>query len=249
MSSVTLRELSRRYATGDIDRDTYRRRRRALIEDIVAGNIELLPYQPPEPDTPTVFPYDDDDGDTTQEIAPPLPVPQRGGRRRAAGAYALMGAVIIVTGLVAWWFTRPAGNDSVGVASPVQRETSAETELLENFLSTQPWAAANLNQFAQAWAALDPAARARLRDADAKRRLAEAILEQIATENALIGLGDTATALEAQRDLLDFAARLGISDPRLDRAQEEWAEAERRHTVDAAQDDEATAASERPVAQ
>lgn len=247
MTSDTLRELSRRYATGDIDRDTYRTRRRQLIEDVVAGNVELVPYHRPEPDAPTVFPYDEDDGDTTQEIAPPLPVPQPGGSRRAAGAYALIGAIILVTGLVAWWFARPAGDDAAGVATPVQREASAEIALLENFLAAQSWSAENLEQFAKAWEALDPAARARLRDADAMRRLAEVILAQIATENALIGLGDTATALEAQRNLLDFAARLGINDPRLDRAEENWAEAERRYTVEAEEEDEGTATNDPPV--
>ncbi|MEQ8660161.1 MAG: hypothetical protein RLW62_05035, partial [Gammaproteobacteria bacterium] len=108
MSTDTLRELSRKWAAGDIDRETYRRQRRELIDAIVNGTRPLVPYQAPEPPQPTVFPYDDDDGDTTQEIiAPVVAAATRAHAARAQRRTRLLlpgGLLAIAAALLAWWW-------------------------------------------------------------------------------------------------------------------------------------------------
>ena len=82
----TVRGLSRSYAAGDIDRDAYRLLRRQLIGGIVDDELELVPYAVPAPEAPTVFPYEDDDGDTTQEIIPPVAADNPAGTAPGGGA-------------------------------------------------------------------------------------------------------------------------------------------------------------------
>ena len=48
----TVRGLSRSYAAGDIDRDSYRLLRRQLIGGIVDDELELVPYAVPAPEAP-----------------------------------------------------------------------------------------------------------------------------------------------------------------------------------------------------
>ena len=103
MSSETVRGLSRRYAVGDIDRESYRLQRRELIEAIAGGDTELVAYQRPEPETPTVFPYEDDEGDTTQEIMPPVEPEAAGGFPKYALPALVIGAVLLVAAAASWW--------------------------------------------------------------------------------------------------------------------------------------------------
>ena len=50
MSNETLRDLSRTYAAGDIDRDTYRLERRRLLERIASGEQVVNRFRLPEPE-------------------------------------------------------------------------------------------------------------------------------------------------------------------------------------------------------
>lgn len=240
MDNYTLRTLSRRYAAGDIDRNAYRVQRRALIEAIVNGTAELITYRAPEPDAPTVFPYDEDDGDTTQEIMGPITVPASVTPTRRVGVYVILAAILGLTAAIAWWLTRPATQERSEPRPPIAERPAADAALLESFLSANAWSPENLLEFERAWAALSADDRAALLDEDARRRLGEGVLEQIATENALIELGDVATALDSQRALLDFADHLGIDDPRLTRAEQAWNDAQRSFLSDSTPDHNAT---------
>lgn len=226
MEPNTVRAMSRRYAAGDIDQEEYRARRRELIRGVVAGTVELVAYTAPEPEAPTVFPYAEDDGDTTQEILPPTAA-LRSPRRRPS---ALVVASVIVLALLvcaalAWWWWRagpPAPAPTAAAASPSAPLVDAGTALIDTFLTTDLWDDASLNAFAQAWAGLPESARTTLAARAAHARLGDAILAQLANEQALLELGDARAALTAQKNLLDFARRLDITDARLARATAEW---------------------------
>jgi hypothetical protein len=49
MSTPILRGLAKAYSDGLIDRKHYIRGRRHLIDDIVAGDVEIVPYDAPKP--------------------------------------------------------------------------------------------------------------------------------------------------------------------------------------------------------
>ncbi len=221
MSGQTLRGLSRDYAAGDLDRDTYRLKRRQLLEGISSGTEPLLKFQPPEPATPTVFPYDDDDGDTTQEILPVL------GASSASGRGRLLTAVVVIAALAAgaaWFGLRdsgqaPAPGTPAEVAAP---EVATEPNLLESFLASNVWNGDSITALETAWRDLDLDTRARLRDSDAMRDFSSALFRQYATESALLELGDTDQAFAAQSRLLDLGDRLELDDQRLTRARGDW---------------------------
>ncbi|MGE0483432.1 MAG: SUMF1/EgtB/PvdO family nonheme iron enzyme [Gammaproteobacteria bacterium] len=230
-SKDTLRGLSRGYAVGDIDREAYRLQRRELIGAVVAGERELVPFSAPAPESPTVFPYEDDEGDTTQEIIPAVAADL--GTNAAAGGRGPLLAVVIVALCAAigigWWLWRPAAAPAPA-ASPAaaQHETAPAPDPVARFLAVNVWNLDSLNGFVAEWQDLDAAARAELVEHGALRRLGDAVLAQIAGETALMDLGDPRDALDAQERLLDFADRLAIDDARLERARREWHEARSR---------------------
>lgn len=231
MSTPTLRALSRRLAAGDLDRETYRRRRRELIEAIVSGDEPLVPYEEPEPQQPTIFP-DDDDGDTTQEIIPPLLAAAERAQRRPRGPRLLLVAagLLVALAALAWWLldTRPP------TAPRVATQTLPAPDLIERFVREDSWTSASLSRLAAAWAALDANTRESLRTSDAMRRLTDAMLGELAGERALLDLGDTAHALARQGELFDLAHRLGLDDARLRRAREAWQQARDGHAAELA---------------
>ncbi len=230
MSTQTLRALSRSLAAGDIDRETYRRRRRELIEAIVSGAVPLVPYEEPEPQQPTVFP-DDDDGDTTQEIIPPLLAAAERAERRPRGPRLLLVAVLLAAlAALAWWLlgTRPPA--APGVAT----QPLPPSDVIERFVHEDSWTSASLSRLATAWDALDADVRDTLRSGDAMHRLTDAMLRELASERALLDLGDTAHALARQGELFDLARRLGLDDPRLRRARDAWQQARDGHAAEIA---------------
>lgn len=49
MTTQSLRGLARAHSDKLIDRDEYMKGRRRLIDDIIAGQAEIVPYEPPPP--------------------------------------------------------------------------------------------------------------------------------------------------------------------------------------------------------
>lgn len=221
MHGTTLRDLSRAYAAGALDRETYRRQRHDLLTRIEAGQLAAHAFQAPEPDQRTVFPYDDDEGDTTQEILTPLPSTRATSApaKRRAPLYAL-GALLLISAAAAYFFTHdappPATTPPAGDSAP------AAGDPLSAFLNANQWDGTRLAALATAWDALDDTARAALRDAPSMRRLTDKAIEQIQAENALITLGDTEEALASQQQVMDVMDHLGVEDARLRRARAAW---------------------------
>jgi len=220
---TTLRDLSRAYAVGALDRETYRRQRHDLLTRIVADQMAVEPYQAPEPEQRTVFPYDDDEGDTTQEILTPLPPTRLTSRptRRGLPWLAIVGVLVLGGAAAAYYFTRPA--DKVAPATPAATaKVAAADDPLTEFLNTNQWNGPQLQALGARWNALSETQRASLRGAPSMRRLTDKAFEQIQAENALITLGDAEEALGTQQHLLDLLEHLGVDDARLPRARDAW---------------------------
>ena len=225
MNISTLRDLSRAYALGSVDRETYRKQRHDLLTRIVAGELPVLTYQPPEPEQRTVFPYEDDGGDTTQEILAPLLTLQSPSAKapRKRGKLILLTVLALALGagaLALREFFRSA--PTVPATTVVPAGPAAVADLFAEFLATNQWHSAPLAALGARWDRLDDTARQQLRSAPTMRRLIDKTLEQIQAERALMALGDADEALANQQQLLELMARLGAQDARLARASEVW---------------------------
>ncbi len=223
MNTQTLRDLSRAYALGSIDRETYRKQRHELLSRIVAGELPVLAFQPPEPEQRTVFPYEDDGGDTTQEILAPLLTLQNTSAPHKRGKFVMIAAIALALGAGAWAlreYLRSA--PAVPAATVVQVRPLVTPDLFADFLSANQWQSAHLAALSARWDKLDDAARQQLRDSPTMRRLIDKTMEQIQAERALMALGDPDEALANQQELLELMVRLGARDPRLSRAREVW---------------------------
>ena len=223
MKLTTLRDMSRAYALGALDRETYRKQRHQLLTRITAGELPVLAFAPPEPAQRTVFPDEDDGGDTTQEILAPLLALQTPSAPRKSGLLVIVAMTALALGAGGWALRhyRPSQSTSSALAvAPV--EPSQAHDLLAEFLSANQWQSANLTALGERWAGLDSATREHLRGAPTMRRLIDKVLEQIQAERALLTLGDAVEALASEQQLLDLMTRLGARDPRLLRAREAW---------------------------
>ena len=222
MHTTNLRDLSRAYALGALDRATYRRQRHELLTRIVAGQLAVQPYQAPEPEQRTVFPYDDDEGDTTQEILAPLVASKpMVAHKRTVPWLPILGLLALGAACVAYFLLHAA--DTAGPSTPASAaNTPTTSDPLTMFLAANQWHSPQLEALSVRWDELDEASRARLRSAPAMRRLSDKALEQMQSENALITLGDAEEALTTQQQLLDLMDRLGVEDQRLRRAREAW---------------------------
>lgn len=225
MHGTTLRDLSRAYAAGALDRETYRRQRHELLSRVEAGQLAVESFQAPDPDQRTVFPYDDDEGDTTQEILTPLPATRAPPVRRKNRTPLFAALVLLAAGgaAAAWYWSQRAA--PTAPVQPAASTASATVDPLSEFLDANQWDGLRLLALGARWEALDEATRSSLRGSASLRRLADKAYEQIQAENALITLGDAEEALATQQQLLDLMEQLGVEDTRLRRAREAWREA------------------------
>lgn len=146
-------------------------------------------------------------------------------------------AALGIAAAAAWYFgSRPASGTAPGAATPaadaapqaapattvpeaaeVVEDPRAEAgrALISQFLQDRNWSDPSLASFQSAWSALDPEQRtAALASADAGR-LASAIYQRLLEERAVSGLGDAEASLAKQRELVGFAAAVGLADARL----------------------------------
>ena len=219
MELETLRGLSRAFAAGELDRESYRQHRRELLRNIVAGEMPVIPFQAPEPEAPTVFPSEDDDGDTTQEIIPPLKSEQPSPSARTARLAAVIAVIAIIVGIVYLWSPDPApGPDE----APASAAKPAPPDLLETFLMQNAWAKADVERLVAGWRDLSDDARATLSESTTYMRLHDAVHERLTADNALLELGAADTALTSQAQLFTVIDALGMSGPRIDAARTKW---------------------------
>ena len=173
MSIQTLQALSRSYAAGDIDREAYRLQRRELLASIAEGEIPVIPYRPPEPETPTVFPDSEDDGDTTQEVIL-ITAPQRSAPQQSQTSFvAIIVFAVIGAGIV--WLTLNTGDKHAGLPeeTAVERESTPSLDLIAAFLAENVWTPERTLGLSKEWSHLGIADRDALGHSESMRRLTD----------------------------------------------------------------------------
>ena len=246
MNLATLRDMSRAYALGSLDRETYRMQRHALLTRIAASALPVLAFAPPEPEQRTVFPYEDDTGDTTQEILAPLLVLPTTSAPRKGGLLVIVAVIALALGAGGWALRHYGVSEPASPTFAVAPDSASRaSDPLTEFLIANLWHSPNLDALGERWDSLDSTTREQLRSAPSMRRLIDKVLEQIQAERALLTLGDAEEALATQQQLLDLMTRLGAQDPRLLRAREAWqaARAEQEQLRTAAASNQSSAAN------
>jgi len=210
---ASLRSLARQYAAGELSRDEYSRQRRAIIEAVVAGEL-----QAPAPV-----------GDTLVEAEAAAPAPAsppqaaaRGGRRPlvigavAAAAVLLAGAYWTISGdgeQASPATPSPERSASEAPASaPAPGSGAASWPALEGFLASGQWQEAELAELTEAWQALPPAKRIDIRGSADFRALVSELHGELVRLQGLAELGGGDAVRRRAERLLAFAAALGIED-------------------------------------
>ena len=244
---LTIRGLAKAHSAGEIDRQTYIRERRQLIDGIVAGEVELVPYVPPPLRESYIEEEDDaageDDAESTLELpkidphdetVPGIHVPSRPTPLMTTKRLILVGLAGLIFAIAATviWMSKSEDpkkeSDSAKASTDVQiaptpLAANAADRLLLEFLKIKSWTATDINQLSEAWRHLRSDLRADASEATLKR-VANAINRKLVEDSALVELGNAVDALARQRRLLDLAALLGIDDERLKRHERSWRE-------------------------
>ena len=148
----------------------------------------------------------------------------------AAGGVALI--AVIVFALLPESTPQPGTAVATGPeTAPVQVETAEPAEaiaaseaptlsrpaasLILKFLADKNWSEPARTEFLNQWQALPDDQRAGAAQSGEMAQLNNSIYKKLQAERALSGLGDTGESIEKQRSLVEFAAALGIQDPRL----------------------------------
>jgi hypothetical protein len=219
MPETTLRSLAKAYAKKTIEQAAYREARAKFINGVLSGEIKLSvnEYPPlirPKPDAatePTLRRFN-------EKKKPDLPKPEEQPARpvinpklAAGGAIATLLALLIIGVFMFSGDDEPSPAEPVAAAAPNMAQ-----QLLSEFLAQRNWAASgNLDAFIRNWQNLPAETRAAAAGTLELNQLTNAIYKQLLEERALSGIGDAEAALNRQKKLIEFAAQVGINDPRI----------------------------------
>jgi len=237
-----LRELAKEFAQGKISRDEYRMQRSELIQGIMAGTIEvpdkeyLAPIPPPSEDDITAQGPDFDPFATTEiavtkpgnkqkKPASPPTTPAEPGTAKSPAfpvwlfatlSIAVMVLIVAITALFIYSDDdSTSGESSVSTSPAPPAAGQAANQLIQLFLQRNNWQAESLEKFRQNWEKIGPSERQAALDQPVINQLKNAIYQQILEERAMIALGDAESSRQKQQLLVDFAASLGIGDPKI----------------------------------
>ena len=202
MDKSQLRLLARDFASGDLNFADYRRQRDGLIDDIVAGvvDIERVPTATP----PTAAELPQQPNSEHAKSSRPL-----------SGQSILVGLVVL--GLVAW-LLYPATvtvPKFVPVQQPEQvavREAPGPGErIVTEFLRAKAWGNVAVGQFLAAWVALTTTERREARQAGGIQQLTEALNQEMNTRQAVYDLAPSTDKKQALETLYELAVTLDIT--------------------------------------
>lgn len=190
MKVSQLRDLTRKYASGALEREAYLEERKRLIDAITAGEeparyreIDTQPVGRTRPATPT--------------------------RRARLAASVLL--LVLVIAFMAHFFS---SNESNSSGNPIQQTTADRnpaTELLQSFNDRDDWSESSLRQVEKEWQSLAPASRQAGKGSVAYRRLKREVNARIREQEALITTDGEPDALMQAARLRMFAERLEMT--------------------------------------
>lgn len=189
MRSSPLRDLGRRYATGNLRRKDYVTQRTQLLHRYVNGQLDIIYRE----SRPVVL---------VRKQGFPLWVP----------AIALVAGIAI--SLFVWHgaTNTPAAGSAVAPAkdTPAGFEAAQDMNLIEGFLSGQDWSDGKLESMETDWKKLPAFKQEALRRTPEFRRLESLTRRKIEEVQALRALNDSAQSRLRETRLREFAAVLGL---------------------------------------
>lgn len=231
MPQVTLRQLAKSYAKGELDKDSYRQARARLIEGILAGEVPLLEnkYLPPFSagrDESTLDTSTQRGSHKKKATESPLRRPSPAGIPTPAGkrkipliGLSLLGFVII---LLVFYLAFPikegtshSGPSVSEINATAAPDTSAGRTLITAFLQKKSWTEESMRNFVADWRALPQEARMAAAGSVELGQLTNAIYKQLQAEEALSSIDNGDEATKKQRRLVQFARSIGIDDPHI----------------------------------
>ncbi len=189
MKSSQVRELARRYATGQLNQENYRSQRRALIDAIANGQQSLA--------------YKENGNGVTM-------------RRTGIKFLALSVIAALVAGVVISMLLknnnsahRPALRSAATAAAPVSAPPLAPgPALVRTFVDADDWTDTSLDTFSRRWNALSADEQVKARESMMYPRLVSDLRQQITSEKAVTGTGGADMHLAA---LQKMAKTLGVT--------------------------------------
>jgi formylglycine-generating enzyme required for sulfatase activity len=234
MANKTLRELAKSYAAGEIHRETYRKQRASLLSGILKGEVILQENEYPPP----VIPRQAEALDATERKSERKPQPWIQGSDSAPDrpidlTWIISGGVVIIAiaaAIIIFILFNGDDTETVTIDTatvdmqeqsliaeplPVIPATPTAEILLQEFLNTNNWSAASINNLIRDWSALTVSEQDSTRDSVVINQMVNAIHRQLLEERALSGLTDSQETTGKQRLLVSLARQLGIEDQRI----------------------------------
>ena len=231
----TLRDLAKAYAGGKLDKAKYRAARTAYVEAVVSGSMTLVSSQdsggPVSTTTSTDLNTRNSSDKTSMmgSAAYSRAHSNEGdaGRSGKAKTGLLIGGaallVVIVAIVIALGGNKDEASPTAVTASSTTNSASAIPDaapsaaitLIRTFLTSNNWSQPTLNKFVADWQQIPDADRSASMSSVELGQLSNAIYKKLLEERALSGIGNPETSLDKQRQLVEFAASVGIQDQKI----------------------------------
>ena len=187
MKSSQVRELARRYATGQLNQENYRSQRRTLIDAVTDGRQSLV----------------------YKENGNGVALRRSGVKFLALSVVAALVAGVVISMLLK---NNAANRQATAhptqvVAAPAGLPPAPGPTLVRTFVETNDWTDASLDSFSRRWSTLDTGEQAKARGSMMYPRLVADLHQQITSEKAVAGSGADAHLMALQK----MAKTLGIA--------------------------------------
>lgn len=187
MRSSQVRDLARRYAAGKLSQESYRSQRRALIDSITGGGVQLS--------------YRSDERKAVRS--------RSGAKVLGVAAGALIIVCIIMVVLLKRW-SHAHGQSAATVAAAPAAPAAPGPDLVRGFIETDDWTDVSLQSFERRWLGLGADEQAKAKDSPMYGRLLSEVRQQVDSEKAIAGgAGSDAHLMELQK----LAKTLGADAP------------------------------------
>ena len=188
MKSSQVRDLARRYATGKLSQESYRSQRRALIDSITGGGVQLA--------------YRNDE----RAAARKRPDAKLMGLAAVVLAAAGVGAVLVLRHN----HSHAPGSAQAANAAPAV-PAAPGPDLVRSFVEIDDWTDGSLRIFERRWEDLGADEQQKAKDSPVYGRLLSAVRQQVDSEKAVAG-GDAAADPHLV-ELQKLAKTLGANAP------------------------------------
>ena len=187
MKYSQVRDLARRYATGKLSQESYRSQRRALIDSITGGGVQLS--------------YRNDE----------LRSPRSRSHTRLIAIAATVLTVVILGAIVL--VKRPGRGHGAAEAvatAPVAAPVDPGPDLVRTFMDADDWTDTSLQAFERRWQDLGAEQQGKARTSSTYPRLVNEVRRQVISEKAIAGSGGVDAHL---MELQKLAKTLGATAP------------------------------------